>query len=424
MVAQGMVGMDIRGFDEGRASGGDPTDSGVGEATINIGTDERRMQVRAYNQWVSLLKGRDYPAVDDLNPATNLDFGAHGVLLDFTGGRVDDPAIRFLGRALRDECGLDHRIARISQVPARSLLSRLTDHYLQIIANQAPIGFEAEFISTRGHNTMYRGILMPFSSDGVTIDFVYGVINWKEMVGEVEQAQLHAELAAAALSTPAPKVDVPAQIWADGPSASMELPPADPLGSDRPAGGDMLADRLAVARESAASAQAADERSHAALLRALGQTHDFALAAGRDPAGTDALLAAAGLKRQTRAPLTPLLKLVFGADYDKARLAKFATVLAEAAHVGVGMGGLQTFLEERPGRVRIGRAMRHLPAAVPADVALRDRTALATLRLDVAARPGELLVLVARAGEGGAVDVLGAIDADPELTARAALAVA
>lgn len=57
-------------------------------------------------------------------------------------------------------------------------------------------------------------------------------------------------------------------------------------------------------------------------------------------------------------------------------------------------------------------------------MALRDRTALATLRLDVAARPGELLVLVARAGEGGAVDVLGAIDADPELTARAALAVA
>jgi hypothetical protein len=36
-------------------------------------------------------------------------------------------------------------------VPSRSLLSRLTDHYLQIIANSAPIGFEAEFVGQRGY---------------------------------------------------------------------------------------------------------------------------------------------------------------------------------------------------------------------------------------------------------------------------------
>ena len=64
-------------------------------------------------------------------------------------------------------------------MPSRSLLSRLTDHYMQIIANRAPIGFEAEFVNQRGENICYRGILMPFSSDGDTIDFIYGVINWK-----------------------------------------------------------------------------------------------------------------------------------------------------------------------------------------------------------------------------------------------------
>jgi hypothetical protein len=88
------------------------------------------------------------------------DFGPHSVLLDFTGGS-DDPEIAFIGRALRTECELERRHPRISDVPSRSLLSRLTDHYLQIIANRAPIGFEAEFVSQRGVNTMYRGILMP-----------------------------------------------------------------------------------------------------------------------------------------------------------------------------------------------------------------------------------------------------------------------
>ncbi|OWK31794.1 hypothetical protein [Sphingomonas mucosissima] len=212
--------MDTRGFDGARADrGSDPTEGGIGEATKVIGSDERRMHVRAYNHWVSLLRGRSYPAIEDLKSAAPTDFQAHGVLLDFTGG-MDDPAISAIGEALCEECGVDQQISRISQVPARSLLSRLTDQYLQIIANRAPIGFEAEFVGTRGHNTLYRGILMPFSSNGDVIDHVYGVINWKEIVGPAEQAQLDAELAAAVRSQP--RVEAAPSVWADGPSASRD----------------------------------------------------------------------------------------------------------------------------------------------------------------------------------------------------------
>ena len=52
-----------------------------------IGTDERRMHVRAYNYWVSLLNGRDYPSIEDLEPANLTDFADNSVLLDFTSGR-------------------------------------------------------------------------------------------------------------------------------------------------------------------------------------------------------------------------------------------------------------------------------------------------------------------------------------------------
>src|SRR3546814_4923712 len=150
----------LRGLDDDR-TGTDHDDDGnasVNDVGHDIGTDERRMHVRAYNHWVSLLGGRAYPAIDDLDPTNISDFGSNSVLLDFSAG-VENPAIRFLGRALRDECGLDASIASIAEVPSRSLLSRLTDHYLQIIANRAPIGFEAEFVGTRGNSTRYRGIL-------------------------------------------------------------------------------------------------------------------------------------------------------------------------------------------------------------------------------------------------------------------------
>src|SRR3546814_6795985 len=94
------------------------------------------------------------------------DFGPHSVLLDFTAG-LENPGVAFLGDRLRAESQIDADVRHISQIPGRSLLSRLTDHYLQIIANRAPIGFEAEFVNDRGTTVMYRGILLPFSSDEI-----------------------------------------------------------------------------------------------------------------------------------------------------------------------------------------------------------------------------------------------------------------
>ncbi|MBC7987756.1 MAG: hypothetical protein H7X93_13980, partial [Sphingomonadaceae bacterium] len=227
-------------------------DRGV-EAPPQIGADERRMHVRAYNYWASLLRDRPYPSIADLDPAGVEDFGGNSVLLDFTAG-VNDPRIAWLGRALREECGMSAELGRISEVPGRSLLSRLTDHYLQIIANQAPVGFEAEFVNQRDMSTLYRGILMPFSSDDDDqIDFIYGVINWKECAGEEAEAAIAEEVARAR----APRAPiVPAvPVWADGPSADVaeadfDEPAEEPALDDAAS----LADWLVAARASAEAA--------------------------------------------------------------------------------------------------------------------------------------------------------------------------
>ena len=65
---------------------------------------------------------------------------------------------------------------------------------MQILANQAPIGFEAEFVNQRDITILYRGILLPFSSDNETIDFIYGVINWKEMADAAKADELLLEI--------------------------------------------------------------------------------------------------------------------------------------------------------------------------------------------------------------------------------------
>ena len=155
-----------------------------------IGGDERRMHVRAYNYWVSLLDGRQCPSITKLDPASLGDFGPNSVLLDFRADPADaaDPPGWVTPCAKRARC--PRRCARSRTCRTRSLLSRLTDHYLQIMANRAPIGFEAEFVNARGNYALYRGILMPFSSDNRTIDYIYGVINWKELADPSTAAEI------------------------------------------------------------------------------------------------------------------------------------------------------------------------------------------------------------------------------------------
>ena len=186
-----------------------------------FGSDERRMQVRAYNFWAGLLEDRNFPHVEDLDPEMLPDFGPHGVLLDFSRG-IENPAVTFLGDKLAEECGADGAVIdSLADVPARSLLSRITDHYMQIIANQAPIGFEAEFVNQRGATIAYRGILLPFSSDDETIDFIFGVINWKELADARTADALLLEIGQALDNDKPAAEPVEMADWADGPGSQM-----------------------------------------------------------------------------------------------------------------------------------------------------------------------------------------------------------
>jgi hypothetical protein len=435
-----------RGLDDERIErGGDSSDAGVNDAMFDLGGDERRMHVRAYNHWVSLLKGCPYPTIADLDPAGITDFGPHSVLLDFSDG-VENPGIAYLGNALREECALEGPITSIADVPPRSLLSRLTDHYLEIIANRAPIGFEAEFVGSRGRTTLYRGILMPFSSSSDSIDFLFGVINWKELVDEGLQATLDAELDAAVRTSPRSGVDAP--IWADGPSGGFDLPIA-PAPAPRiveaalaepepteylltelaPAECELvgeLGDRLSIARDSAAQVRAADTRRRAALYRALGRAYEFSLAADGDAAGYAQLLSDACIPEQAATPMTPIVALVFGAEYDSNRLADFATVLQHARRGALGIGELAPLLAGTPGGIKALVAAERTacesnvpkPRKMPA-----NRKVLAHVAFDSGAATGETVLLVARAGKTGGLDIVGAITGDRALNEQAVRAI-
>lgn len=592
--------------------GSDEPDYGLGDDDVGnepppspVGQDERRMQVRAYNHWASLLADSNFPLIEDLDPEALPDFGPYSVLLDFTNG-IDNPSVRFLGEMLAEECDVSQPIDCLSDVPGRSLLTRITDHYMQILANQAPIGFEAEFVNQRGMTILYRGILLPFSSDDDTIDFIYGVINWKQMADQLTSDELLLEIdQALEVEESRPRALDPVTDWADGPGAADAAPGGTPvpaeagelegdpfpqpafgsddedeyldeeddddsslyeaieavddepegpsrfasllsLGGSGAGGGDAfdeddedydadedpvakwlnrptpldalpdidftpaeatggpgaidldhafdepvaaddfasfdmaedagtgdlpvpepldlmdaavpepaiaandaidfaapgepgaapdmddtagLYDCLAAARELAIAARSCEDRSRTALYAAVGRAYDFSLAAQAEPDEFAELMADSGLTVQERAPMTPVVKLVFGADYDKTRLTEYAAVLTHAHRMGIERGALAGYLGAAEGGLKgVVHAERAFRRAEDGEVAVRETPrealarelrAIAPLGFEDIDTEGEEFALVMIRRVDGEVVVLGEI-ADTALVEKAA----
>ncbi|APG63543.1 hypothetical protein LPB140_03730 [Sphingorhabdus lutea] len=417
--------------------------------------DERRMQVRAYNFWTSQLGEEQFPSVEDLDPSSEEDFAEYSVLLDFTSG-IENPSLSYIGEKLRMECGLEAETTYLDQVPARSLLSRITDHYLQIIANRAPIGFEAEFINEAGKNIMYRGILLPYSSDFDTIDFIYGVINWKEGAEEVVSDELQLEVEQA-ISQPAPKRNVEQPIWAEGPTSGL-LSAEHEQSYDSHAGQNAphhprqndgyshdadnaydvleeildeqssLADWLHGARMFADNAKGADQRSRDALYQAIGRAYDFSLVAALHDDDLKEMLEDAGIKQQARAPMTPIVKLIFGADYDKTRITEFSAALEFGHRNAVQMGAMGGFISGYEGGLkgilkaeRMARKVARGGHIAPqkTDPRAKLRTARARNLSEFAGSGDEFILLVARRDDLGELSLVGAVEADQNLTEKA-----
>jgi hypothetical protein len=509
----------------------------------------------------------------------------------------------------------------LADVPPRSLLSRITDHYMQILANQAPIGFEAEFVNQRGSTILYRGILLPFSSDDENIDFIYGVINWKELADQRTSDELLLQVDQALEQKPESPLmrvdDTPLTDWADGPGASvandtddeplelsaaddsepvqpaprepveLELSADDEAASELPAegagapedddvpapfveglptftgraedylddepldeetesdddeddglprpkfgslmsigGGRAVADEdgddldldlsrfelsrfaeekeaseegtagpvaadvaaepeglepapldeleyaddavmaldgfeadddesdgkdvasgialadlepaemalgdwLAAAREMAVEARTSEDRTRNALYEAIGRAYDFSLAAAENPQDFDELLVDSGLAVQDRAPMTPVVKLVFGADYDKTRLTEYAAALSHAHRLELPRGSLGDYLRGAEGGLKgVVKAERQLRRAESgkADPAADTRELLAEkLRemrpidlSEISPYGSEFALVMIRRSDSGEIALIGEIPEDAALIEKAA----
>ena len=148
-----------------------------GESVLEL--NERRLHLKIFDHWVSLLGGRDFPELDEMQSEMEDDTLAASFVIDLVPG-LSDATLHFAGQRLLADYGADSSLLgrKISDLGRYSVIARLADHYLEVISNRAPIGFEAEFERQGGRQAAYRGILLPFSEDSTEINYILGVVSW------------------------------------------------------------------------------------------------------------------------------------------------------------------------------------------------------------------------------------------------------
>ncbi len=446
-------------------------------------TGENRMTVRLLEYWQDLRGGRAIPSLDDFDIDAVGEFRQGTFILDLADG-VGAPVFRFVGAALVADCGEDLTGRPLSSAPRSSLLARVADHYQKATVSMMPVRFTGTYVRTQGNQLLYRGVMMPFGKGRATVDYLVGAIGQRAQTGHVGEApsgerptaaapaaamatlaRAHdpgegarvTESATTALNTPATahetaagaptptsaasdegpdRAPIPTASVASAPSrgvvvlhaaeAKIETAGRQPVPYSRPAAigaAHHLAEGLRECRDMALAYEGSRARYHQSLYRLLERTYALYLEAMADRDAYAELLAAAGLEASDELPLEPLVKLVFGSDFDIERLTQFAAALSYAKRRRQSVHSIRAFLEFHEGGLE-GCASAELAAPpAPRD----DRTTRPAPRGrqmvkwseacgakgDLSAGDGELVVLLGRRSGDGDIEILRVMEEGP-----------
>lgn len=370
---------------------------------------EKRITFQLYNCWFRLASDYGIPPLKSLLPEDIAAYKNNMVLIDLRDPE-NEPTLQVIGQLLNDDLDQDLCLKSIDEIPRRTLLSRITDHYMEVLANKSPISFDAEFKNKNLEKILYRCVLLPFSDDGVNINFILGAIRWITEE-ELRDAKKTAE-------DSRQKSDLPdSQKKAIDPAP----PPQEDDESDR-----LLKNSLKKCRKLVQGQNPADSRSRKSLYETLGAVLDFHKLCLSNPVSYGRLLEIKGLKSQKRAPFTPTLKLCFGRDYDKTRLTEYAAALSFAQKNGEDGSSLPNFLEHHPGGikgcVRAERESHHIDTDKPVKSQTEDHQetienmpSLATFDVGENNESDDKLCLLLARRNGSSMDVIKILNEDKKL---------
>ena len=208
-------------------AGDQPTAEALLKAFKTIDAAERRKHATVLNYWLSIRGDRELPPLHDLDPLEISDAAPNSLLLELIGGG-EDAEIRHLGEKLKEQGEAE----RIIDAPRPSLLACVANKLSIVAISRNALSFEDEFETADGPMRCWV-TLLPLSSAGAWVDYVYGFVSFGPAPVDVPEAvsapeaevEVEAEAEADAAEAPEAAVEVEAEA-AETPEVEIEPEPA------------------------------------------------------------------------------------------------------------------------------------------------------------------------------------------------------
>ena len=410
---------------------------------------ERRLHLQAFDYWHTLKAERDYPLFTEMRAEDLKPFRSKSLLLEF---KQDATIVRFIGEEIASLIDAELSVGcNLADFPGSAFALALLDQFADHEARKKAAEFE--FLKD-GINC--RGTMLPFSQDGSAPHFMMVVAGFQSPEEEAQpedasdavmflepgtsqgQVETTVPMEATEETTEAPASEA-AEISAasDTAAGSHEEAPDDTKPMDTAADSDISAvlenvsgqetdpveadvnldalnGLLSAGQRAADSIVHMDNGNRSSLYSALASALALYEGAQENLAAYQAVLEDANLKAQTRAPFTPVLKLVFGTTYDKTRLTEYAAALAYAVRHGETSASVAAFLKSVNGGIKgcvqEERAFKRGDSGTSAQIrqqqAAEALRALPAKNLKDISFEAEFCLILARRNQDGSVDLI------------------
>ena len=154
-----------------------------GEALLDQTQDafvsERRLGSRVLRHWDAAAVGRGFPATANIDPWLVAEDWANCVLVR-VGSELADATFIVVGENLAPAS--EHRLDGLSILACarNTLLGALLKELWRVHESRRPVMVEGT-TEHLGGQILYRGVLMPLSADGLTIDTILGAANYRPL---------------------------------------------------------------------------------------------------------------------------------------------------------------------------------------------------------------------------------------------------
>jgi hypothetical protein len=210
-----------------------PTAELLLKAFKTIDAAERRRHATVLNYWLSIRGDRELPPLHDLDPLEISDAAPSSILLELIGGG-EDAEIRHLGEKLKEQGEAE----RIIDAPRPSLLACIASKLSIIAISRNALSFEDEFETADGPMRCWV-TLLPLSSAGAWVDYVYGFASFDAVPAETPEAvtapeaevevEVEVEIASTPEPEPEPEVEPEAAVIEEPEAPVAEIEPEPPV---------------------------------------------------------------------------------------------------------------------------------------------------------------------------------------------------